>query len=443
MKSSIETLSPTKVKVTVDVSAEEFAPALRAAYRQAAQDIQVPGFRKGKVPPRILDQRLGKGVVVDFAIERSMDRWLEQAFAEHSLTPLELVEPLVTAKPDAADDAAGVAFEAELEVRPTLDLPDLTTLTVTVPRREVPDEDVDAEIEQLRERFGTLVGVDRPAAAGDFVSIDLTATCGDEEVDSVADLSYQVGLGNMIDGLDEALEGLSAGETTTFEAELAGGEHAGRTGLITVTAKSVKERELPDLDDDFAQLSSEFDTVAELREGVKQALWKVAGTAQYMRARRALPQVLADAVDMPVPEGVLASTVERLLSGQDDVTPERRAEVEAESATSIRLDLVTDMLAAALNVEVTQEDLVQFMLQAAAQVRMDPSEFVERAEETGAIRRYVIQVARGKAIDTALEQVAAVDDDGGPVDLAAILAEVATSDEDDADFADDEIADDE
>jgi trigger factor len=443
VKSSIETLSPTKVKVTVDVSAEEFAPALRAAYRQAAQDIQVPGFRKGKVPPRILDQRLGKGVVVDFAIERSMDRWLEQAFAEHSLTPLELVEPLVTAKPDAADDAAGVAFEAELEVRPTLDLPDLTTLTVTVPRREVPDEDVDAEIEQLRERFGTLVGVDRPAAAGDFVSIDLTATCGDEEVDSVADLSYQVGLGNMIDGLDEALEGLSAGETTTFEAELAGGEHAGRTGLITVTAKSVKERELPDLDDDFAQLSSEFDTVAELREGVKQALWKVAGTAQYMRARRALPQVLADAVDMPVPEGVLASTVERLLSGQDDVTPERRAEVEAESATSIRLDLVTDMLAAALNVEVTQEDLVQFMLQAAAQVRMDPSEFVERAEETGAIRRYVIQVARGKAIDTALEQVAAVDDDGGPVDLAAILAEVATSDEDDADFADDEIADDE
>jgi trigger factor len=441
----VKELSPTKVKVAVEVSGEEFAPALKAAYRQAAQDVQVPGFRKGKVPPRILDQRLGKGVVVDFAIERSMDRWLDQVFKEHSLTPLELVEPSVTSRPDAADATEGVAFEVEMEIRPQIDLPDLTTLTVTVPRREVSDEDVDAEIEQLRERFGTLVGVDRPAATGDFVSIDLTATFGDEEVDSVAGLSYQVGLGTMIDGLDEALEGLSAGETTTFESELVGGDHAGRMGLITVTARSVKERELPEVDDDFAQLSSEFDTVAELREGVKDALWKVAGTAQYIQARRALPQVLADAVDMPVPDGVLASTVERLLGGEADVTDERRAEVETESATSIRLDLVTDMLAAALNVEVTQDDLVQFMIQAAAQVRMDPSEFVERAEQTGAIRRYVTQVARGKAVDTALQQVTAVDEDGQSVDLAALLEEADAEDAEDIDLvdSDDEIVDDE
>ncbi|MDR1428474.1 MAG: trigger factor [Bifidobacteriaceae bacterium] len=441
MKSAVEQLSPTKVKLTAEVPADEFAPILRAAYAQAAQEVQVPGFRKGKVPRRIIDQRLGQGAVTQFAIDQSLDRWYEQAVADNKIVPLAPPSAEVVSRPDADNPDVGVVFTAEVEIRPDVELPDLASLTVTVPTAEVTESDIDQQIEELRERFGTLTGVDRAAAEGDFVSIDLTAAVGDEEIDSVAGISYQVGSKTMLEGLDEALVGLSAGETATFTSDIASGAHAGEDGLVTATVRSVKERELPALDDEFVQVASEFDTVEELREGVAEVVANVKRNVQYFSARRALLDALVEATQVPVPEGVLARVVARRLERQPEAG--EREEIETEVAASVRLDLTQDLLAASLNTEVTQEDLVEYLVQAASRAQMDPSDFVEQAQESGAIHQYVADIGRRKALDSALSQVVVVDDDGNPVDLAAILARLGEQNEQSGDDEDIEIVDEE
>ncbi|MDR0433319.1 MAG: trigger factor [Bifidobacteriaceae bacterium] len=429
MKSSVERLNPTKVKIVVEVSPEEFAPAVKAAYRDAARDVAVPGFRKGKVPARILDQRLGKFAVVDFAIERSMEGWINQLFKEHSLKPIGQAETDIDSRPAGLDDSQGVKFVVEVEVRPDVKLPDLTTLTVTVPTRQVSSEQVDEAIEDLRIRFATLVDVDRPASKGDFVSIDMTATSGGTELDSVSGLSYEVGSGDTMAGLDEAIDGLSAGETTTFEELVNHGAHAGSTALVEVTVRSVKERELPELDDDFAQLVSEFDTVAELRQEVEETLLNQMSRTQLNEAGRRLPGIIADAVDMPVPEGILADRRKYLVSDSTS-DPERAKELEAMLVKDLRDEMAADLLAETLKIELTQQDLINQLLMAASQVGADPSEFVEQTERDGTIHVYARRAIRTRAIDTALLQVTAVDDDGTPVDLAAIFNEMQQDDDD-------------
>ena len=270
MKSAVETLEPTKVKLTVEVTYEDLGPSLKHAYEHIAEQVQVPGFRKGKVPPRIIDQRVGRAAVIEHAVNDAMPGFYRQAVSENDLRPLGQPDIEVTELPALTDGAAGLTFTAQVEVRPELELPDLEGLTLTVDDVTVTEEDVDVRLDQLRERFGTLVGVDRPAAEGDFVVIDLVAKVGVEEVDSVSGISYQVGTGNLIEGIDEALTGLSAEETTTFPPTLVGGNFAGEEATVTVTAQSVKERELPEADDDFAELASEFDTIAELREDLRE-----------------------------------------------------------------------------------------------------------------------------------------------------------------------------
>ena len=275
MKSAVETLEPTKVKLTVEVTYDELKPSIDHAYEHIAQDVVVPGFRKGKVPPRIIDQRVGRPAVLEHAINEGLSGFYAEAVRENKLRPLGQPEVEVTKVPGLTAAPAGeegeLHFTAEVEVRPEITVPALDGIAVTVDDVEVSDEDVAARLDALRERFGTLVGVDRPAAEGDFVVIDLTATIGDEQVDNVSGVSYQIGSGNMLEGLDEALTGLSAGETTTFETALAGGDHAGETAQVTVTATTVKERQLPEADDDFAQLASEFDTLEELTADLRDA----------------------------------------------------------------------------------------------------------------------------------------------------------------------------
>ncbi len=430
MKSAVETLDATTVKLTVEVSGDELKPSIDHAYEHIGSQVQIPGFRKGKVPPRILDQRVGRAAVIEHAVNDGLPGFYGQAVNEAGLRPLGQPDIEVTEVPALTDPTAGLTFTAQVEVRPDLELPALESLTVTVSDVEVSDEDVDARLDALRERFGTLVGVDRPAADGDYVVIDLRAVQGETEIDSVSGVSYQIGSGNLLEGLDEALTGLSAGETTTFEAPLAGGEHAGEPAHVTVTATSVKTRDLPAADDDFAQLASEFDTLAELRDDLREQVTRVKQQNRAVEAREALMAALKEAVEVPVPTNAVQSEVHRHLESEGRLEDENhRAEVEEQTRAELVERILLDTLAEKLAVQVRQEELLDFMVNAAAQYGMDPSTFVQTVDRQGQLPAMVGEVARSKAMALALRQVTVVDGAGAPVDLSEFIG---TDEEDEA-----------
>lgn len=422
MKSAVETLDATTVKLTVEVSGDELRPSIDHAYQHIGSEVQIPGFRKGKVPPRILDQRVGRAAIVEHAVNDGLPGFYGQAVAEAGIRPLGQPEIEVTALPALTEADGGMTFTAQVDVRPDVALPELASLTVTVDDVEVTEEDVDARLDALRERFGTLVGIDRPAGDGDFVVIDLRAVIGEEEIDSVSGVSYQIGSGNLLEGLDEALVGLSAGETTTFEAPLAGGDRAGETAVVTVTATSVKERDLPPADDDFAQLASEFDTLAELRDDLRGQVARIKGGNRAVQAREKLLQSLKDAVDVPVPDGVVQAEVHRHLESEGRLEDENhRAEVTEQTRADLVERILLDTLAEQLAVQVGQEELLDFMVNAAGQYGMDPTTFVQTVDQQGQIPAMVGEVARSKAVATALRSVRVVDGSGADVDLSEFI----------------------
>ena len=422
MKSAVETLDATSVKLTVEVSGDELKPSIDHAYEHIGSEVQIPGFRKGKVPPRILDQRVGRAAIVEHAVNDGLPGFYGQAVAEAGIRPLGQPDIEVTAIPALTDPAGGLTFTAQVDVRPDITLPALDTLTVTVDDVEVTDEDVDARLDALRERFGTLVGVDRPAGEGDFVVLDLRAVIGEEEIDSVSGVSYQIGAGNLLEGLDEALTGLSAGETTTFEAPLAGGDRAGEAAVVTVTASSVKTRDLPAADDDFAQLASEFDTLAELRDELRAQAGRIKDSNRAVQARDRLMTALKEAVDVPVPDGAVQAEVHRHLESEGRLEDENhRAEVTEQTRTELVERILLDTLAESLKVQVGQEELLDFMVNAAGQYGMDPTQFVQTVDRQGQLPAMVGEVARSKAIAVALRQVQVVDGAGAAVDLSAYI----------------------
>lgn len=434
MKSAVETLDATTVKLTVEVSGDELKPSIEHAYQHIGSEVQIPGFRKGKVPPRILDQRVGRAAVVEHAVNDALPGFYNKAITEAKLRPLGQPEIDVTEVPALTDANAGLTFTAQVEVRPDLELPELESITVTVSDVEVTEEDVDARLDALRERFGTLVGVDRPAADGDYVVIDLKAVQGEKEIDSVSGVSYQIGSGNLLEGLDEALTGLSAGETTTFEAPLAGGEHAGEPAHVTVTATSVKVRDLPAADDEFAELASEFDTLAELREDLRGQVARLKSQNRAVEAREALMTALREAVEVPVPTNAVQSEVHRHLESEGRLEDENhRAEVEESTRNELVERILLDTIAEKLAVQVRQEELLDFMVNAAAQYGMDPSTFVQTVDQQGQLPAMVGEVARSKGMAMALRRVRVVDAAGAEVDLSEFIG----TDEDDAANADD------
>ncbi len=425
MKSAVENLEPTKVKLTVEVAYDELKPSIDHAYEHIAKDVTVPGFRKGKVPARIIDQRFGRGAVLEHTINEGLPGFYSDAVREHELRPLAQPTVEVTKVPDPSETEGELHFTAEVEVRPTLDLPELSSLTISVDDVEVTDEDVAERRDALRERFGSLVGVDRPAQDGDFVVIDMTAKIEDEEIDSISGTSYQIGSGTMLDGLDEALIGLSAGESTTFTSPLAGGEHEGKDATISVTATSVKTRELPEADDEFAQLASEFDTMAELDEDLRKQVASMKTSNQAVQARDALLEALKGAIEIPVPSGVVEAEVHRHLEGEGRLEDdEHRTEV----TTAITNQILLDTLAESLDVKVAQGELLEYLLGAARQYGMDPNEFIKQIDGSGQIPQIVGEVARSKALAVALRQIEVKDASGNVVDLSEFIG----SDEDDA-----------
>ncbi|MDO4243181.1 MAG: trigger factor [Actinomyces sp.] len=438
MKSTVENLDPARIKLTVEVPYEELQPSLEAAYKEIGSQIQVPGFRRGHVPNRIIDQRVGRGVVIQEAVNNQLPELYREAITESGRIPLDQPELEVTELPNVTGAQGGqLVFDAEVTVRPEFELPELSGIELSVDTVEVTEEDVEAELDSLRARFGSLKPVKRKAKTGDFVTIDLTAVIDGEEVDSASGISYEIGKGNMLKGLDTALRGLKAEESATFTTTLAGGEHEGEEAEVTVTATAVKQRDLPEADDAFAQDASEFDTIDELREDLRSQVAARKTGDQAVAARDALLEVLRERVAFDVPESLVAREIKQHLSAEGKEEDDPHAEeIREEVATGVRDQILLDVLAESLEVGVGQDELFDFLIQTAQQYGMEPGQFMQGAQRAGQIPTFVSEIARNKSLALALRQVTVKDSAGQTVDLTEFIG----SDEADAEAAAEELA---
>lgn len=429
---STEKLGPTRVKLTIAVPPEELKPSIDHAYKHIAEQVNIPGFRKGKVPPPIIDQRIGRGEVLNHAVSEGLDRLFQQAVADEGLSTLGRPEADVTQWPEEKDFSGDLIVSVEVDVRPEFTLPDYSKYTLEVEALAVDKKAVDAELDQLRERFASLVSVDRPITTGDFVQIDLVATIGDNTIDTANSISYEVGSGQLIDGIDEALDTLTAGEATTFASELVGGDHAGETANIEVTVLSVKERELPEADDDFASIASQFDTIDELREDLTKEVERKGRLAQAQEARDKLVEKMLGELDLPLPDAVVEQEVHRHLEQenrlQDD---EHRKEVTESTSKSLRTQFVLDELVSTLEIQPTQDELSSYLVQSAGQYGMEPAEFIQALNQQDQLGAVANEVSRSKALSQALTSVTVKDSKGKKVDLSDFLGEVGTPSESD------------
>ena len=414
-----EILSPTRVRLNITVSPEELKPSVAHAYEHIAQQVQIPGFRKGKVPPPILDQRVGRAEVLNHAVNDGLDKFFQAAVTEEKLRTLGRPEVDVTQWPEEKDFSGDLIVVIEVDVRPEITLPKFDKYTLEVEPIMVTKGNVEDELDSLRSRFGNLVTVDRPIATGDFVQVDLIATIGDNTIDSANSISYEVGSGQLIDGIDEALDTLTAGETTTFESKLLGGDHEGEMAQIEITVLSVKERELPEADDDFAQIASQFDTIAELKDDLKGQLERQGVFTQAQQARDKLVEKLLSDTEIALPESVVDAEVHRHLEGENRLEDDaHRAEVIESTSKSLKTQLLLDVLVEHLEIQVSQEELTQYMVQSASQYGMDPQEYIQTLDSNNQIPAMVGEVARSKSLSVALTNVTVKDTKGKTVDLS-------------------------
>lgn len=432
MKISVRNLEPTKVKLTVTVEPEELNPYLDAARKEIAKQVNVPGFRKGHVPGKIIDQRIGFAAVAGEAVNDAVPELYSKALDEKKIRPMAQPEFDVQDVPQSANDETKLKFTATVERRPDIELPEIDGLEIAISKPEVKDEDVDKRLETLRQRFGTLVGVDRPAAKGDFANIDLTAEIDGETVDSQEGVSYELGSNTMLDGLDEALDGLSAGEETTFEGTLEAGEHEGQKATVKVKVNSVKAEELPELNDEFASEASEFDTLDELKADIRKAAAQDAEGRQATEARDAFIAKLQEGLEIPVPKGVKANMVEEQLKGMtpdpEKATKEQKAQAEETVEKDLRDQMVLDALAEKLDVQVSQSDVFNFLASIAQQYGMDPNNFIQAIIKNGQLGSAVQEVGRSKGLLAGMRAVKFTAD-GEVVDLSAFLGKAAEDEE--------------
>ena len=432
MKISVRNLEPTKVKLTVTVEPEELNPYLDAARKEIAKQVNVPGFRKGHVPGKIIDQRIGFAAVAGEAVNDAVPELYSKALDEKKIRPMAQPEFDVQDVPQSANDETKLKFTATVERRPDIELPEIDGLEIAISKPEVKDEDVDKRLETLRQRFGTLVGVDRPAAKGDFANIDLTAEIDGETVDSQEGVSYELGSNTMLDGLDEALDGLSAGEETTFEGTLEAGDHEGQKATVKVKVNSVKAEELPELDDEFASEASEFDTLDELKADIRKAAAQDAEGRQATEARDAFIAKLQEGLEIPVPKGVKANMVEEQLKGMtpdpEKATKEQKAQAEETVEKELRDQMVLDALAEKLDVQVSQSDVFNFLASIAQQYGMDPNNFIQAIIKNGQLGSAVQEVGRSKGLLAGMRAVKFTAD-GEVVDLSNFLGEAAEEEE--------------
>ncbi|WP_183100982.1 trigger factor [Nocardioides pelophilus] len=432
MKSAVETLSPTRAKLTVEVPFEELKPSLDAAYQKIAQQINIPGFRKGKVPPQIIERQF-PGAAREEALNDILGTKYVEALQANDLTPL--------AQPDVEvvkyDDEGPLEFTAEVDIKPEITVPETDGLEATVEDVEVTDEDVTEQVDALRTRFATLLDVERAAQDGDFVVLDLKATKDGEAVEGaeITGFSYQVGRGGMIDGLDEALTGISAGEEKVFTSQLVNGDLVGEDVEVAVSVSQVQEQELPELDDDFAQMASEFDTFAELEADVRERLTRGKRLEQAAAARDAVLEALLEKVEIPLPESIVTEelnarrqsveqqlayagmTLDAYLEDEGQTQEEFEADLERRVRDSVAAQFLLDEIADKGEIGVDQGELTQHMVRRAQQSGQDPQEFVNHMLEHNHVPDMVQEIRRGKALAQLVEGAVVKDGSGNVVEL--------------------------
>lgn len=434
MKSTVEQLSPTRVRINVEVPFAELEPDFQRAYKELAKQVRLPGFRPGKAPAKLLEARIGREAMLDQIVNDALPSRYGQAVAESDVQPLGRPNIEVTKKEYGQD----LQFTAEVDIRPKISPPDLSALTVSVVPIEIGEDDVDAELQSLRTRFGTLTAVDRPVAVGDVVSIDLSATVDGEDIPNAAaeGLSHEVGSGRLIAGLDDAVVGLSADESRVFTAKLAAGEHAGQEAQVTVTVRSVKERELPEPDDEFAQLASEFDSIDELRASLSDQVRQAKRAQQAEQIRNATIDALLEQVDVPLPESYVQaqfdSVLHSALSGLNhdearfnELLVEQgssRAAFDAEARTAsekdVKRQLLLDALADELQVQVGQDDLTERLVTTSRQYGIEPQQLFGYLQERNQLPTMFADVRRELAIRAAVEAATVTDSDGNTIDTS-------------------------
>jgi trigger factor len=427
LKSTVEKLTPTRVKLSIEVTFDELAPHVDGAYKTLSERINIPGFRKGKVPTAMIDQRVGRGAVLDEAINAALPTFYSQAAKENDV--------LVIGRPDVEivelKDKENFSFTVEVDVRPEISLPNFSQIKIEVDDVKVNDADIDEQIQSLRTRFGTLTTVEKNVATGDFVTIDLVATKdgNDLEGGTANDLSYEVGSSSMIDGLDEALIGLAANGSKSFDTALVGMAE-GEKGTVKVTVKAVKERELPPIDDAFAKLASEFETLAELKADLTARLTRLKEMEQGAQARDLLVEKLTSTVEIPLPAEIIEAEVNDHLEKEGRLEDDKhRAEVDLEVRTTITREFLLDSIVKAESVAVNETELTEYLVRAAARYGMSPDQFIKEVSDAGQVTTMVAEVARAKALAGVLSRVQVVDKSGKKVDLEALAPKQAPAKE--------------
>jgi len=448
VKSTIENLSPTRVRLAVEVPFAELKPSLDKAYRSIAGQVRVPGFRPGKVPARIIDQRVGRAAVLEEAVNDAIPQQYSAAVLEHDVKVLG--QPVV----DVTEFADGdwLKFTVEVDVRPELELPAYDGLEVTVDDVSVDEAEIDEQMTGLRDRFAVLQGVDRPARTGDFVSIDLQATVDGVEIEggSTTGLSYEVGSDDVMPGLDDALVEMAKGDATTFQTDLVAGDHAGRTADVAVTVRSVKEKDLPALDDDFAQTASELDTLAELQDDIRERLTRIKRLRQGTEARDKVLEALLSASDVPLPDSVVTLeatyrkqameqqltdaglTMEDYFAAESRTVEDLDAEIRSAAESAVKAQLLLDAVADKEQVAVSDTELTAEAVRRAQRAGMSAEQYVQQLVQAGQIPALAADVRRGKALILVLSQSKVTDASGRAVDLdelsedGSVLDEAAT-----------------
>lgn len=427
MKSTVETLEPTKVRLTVEVPYEELKPEMDKAYKDISSQVAIPGFRKGHVPPRIIDQRFGRAAVIEQAVNEVLPGMYSRSVAENKLRPMAQPEVEVTEIPNTTGAQGGqMVFTADVDVVPDFEVPEIgEDIVVEVQASEVTDEDVQHELDELRGRFASLKSVKRQAKTGDFVTIDLTATVDGQEVDSVSDVSYEIGSATMLDGQDKALRGTHAGDDVTFTSTLKGGDHEGEDAEVSLHVQSVKARELPEADDEFAQMVSEFDTIDELRADLREQAGTTKRSDQAVEARNKLVDVLLERTEILLPEDVVAHEVTHRVA--EDAPKKEKDAARAEVEHELREEILSESLAERYDVKVSQQELIDYMIQMSQALGLDINQLIQDSSQ---VSQMVAQLGRTKALIQALRSVTVKDTAGEAVDLTPFFGEV--EDEDDA-----------
>ena len=418
LKSAVEKLSPTRVKLSIEVPFVDLKPHIDGAYKSLSEKITIPGFRKGKVPSAMIDQRVGRGAVLDEAINAAIPTFYSQAAKDNDV----LVIGRPTVEVTELKDNENFSFTIEVDIRPDIALPNFSEIKLEVDDVKVSDADIDEQVQALRTRFGTLTTVEKVVATGDFVTIDLVATKDGQDLDggTANDLSYEVGSASMVDGLDEALIGLSTGGEKSFETSLVGMAE-GEKGSVKVSVKAVKERELPPVDDAFAKLASEFETLAELKADLTNRLTRLKEMEQGAQARDLLVEKLISSVDFPLPAEIIEAEVNDHLEKEGRLEDEKhRAEVNEEVKTTITREFLLDSIVKAESVAVNESELTEYLVRAASRYGMTPDQFIKEVSQAGQVTTMVAEVARAKALAQVLGRVKVVDKSGKKVDLEAL-----------------------